>query len=67
MVAVPRTLAGAGRGGTCPGICWRVAVAASTFAARRQLGQPPLWSRQVAQIDFPHSMHGATDGTLEWK
>ncbi|HEY6485666.1 MAG TPA: hypothetical protein VIX83_04725 [Candidatus Cybelea sp.] len=66
-MAFPRTLAGAGRGGTAPGICWRVAVAASTLAASRQLGQPPRSSRQVAQIRFPHSMHGAMDGTFGWK
>ncbi|HZT11460.1 MAG TPA: hypothetical protein VFA29_01520 [Candidatus Baltobacteraceae bacterium] len=44
-----------------------VPVAASIFAARRQLGQVPASSRQVAQIGFPQSMHFATDGTFEWK
>ncbi|MGB6518696.1 MAG: hypothetical protein WBE79_09370, partial [Candidatus Cybelea sp.] len=64
-VAGPRTLAGAGRGGTWPAIRCLVAVAASTLAARRQLGQPPVSSRQVAQTGLPQPAQGATDGTFE--
>jgi hypothetical protein len=32
-------------------------------AASRQLGQSALSARHVAQIDFPHPEHLATDGT----
>ncbi|MEO9026921.1 MAG: hypothetical protein ABI329_07685 [Candidatus Tumulicola sp.] len=44
-----------------------MAVAASTLAASRQLGHEPFSSRQVAQMGFVQSLHGAIDGTFEWK
>ena len=45
----------------------RLPAAASIFCARRQLGHVPSALRHVAQMGFPQSVHGATDGTLLWK